>query len=253
MTLAYSLTGPPGAPVLVLGGSLGTTRDMWRPQVDALGGRYRLLAFDHRGHGASPAPPGPYQIDDLGTDLLALLDALDLARVHYAGLSLGGMLGMWLASRAPDRVDRLALLCTAAYLPPAQGWLDRAATVRTHGMGAIASPVLARWFTPGYPAGHPDTVTNLRAQFVANPPEGYAGCCEAIAALDLRPALPGITAPTLVLSGADDLAIPPPLGAEIAAAVPDARFDVLPHAAHLASIEQAETVNTLLHKHFSAG
>jgi len=254
MTLGYSLTGPDSAPVLVLGGSLGTTRTMWQPQVEALAGEYRLLAFDHRGHGASPAPPGPYRIDDLGTDLLALLDQLGLDRVHYAGLSLGGMLGIWLASHAPQRVDRLALLCTAAHLPPAQGWRDRAATVRAHGMAAIADAVLARWFTPGYPevAGHPELLVHLADEFLACPPEGYAGCCEAIAALDLCERLPGIAAPTLVISGADDRAIPPVHGELIARGVPGARFEVLTGAAHLASVERPETVNSLLRRHFSA-
>lgn len=253
MRLAYSLSGPAGAPVVVLGGSLGTTRDMWAPQVATLGGRYRLLAYDHRGHGASPAPPGPYRIEDLGSDVLALLDRLGLARVHYAGLSLGGMVGMWLASHAPGRVDRLALLCTAAYLPPARGWLDRAATVRAGGMAAIADAVMARWFTPAYPAGHPGRLARLREQFLSCAPEGYAGCCEAIAALDLRAALPRISAPTLVVSGADDPAIPPAHGQSIAAAIPDARFESLAGAAHLASVERADVVDTLLHKHFSVG
>src|SRR5690242_14548746 len=118
---------------------------MWQAQLDAFSSNFRVLRYDHLGHGESDTPPGPYRVEELGERLLDLLDQLDLARVRYAGLSLGGMVGMWLAARHPDRVERLALLCTSAYLPPAQGWLDRAAQVRAHGTASIVDVVVARW------------------------------------------------------------------------------------------------------------
>ncbi|MEV4532909.1 3-oxoadipate enol-lactonase [Asanoa sp. NPDC049518] len=248
--LAYEVHGPLDAPVVLLGSSLGTTGAMWAPQVAALRRQFRVVAFDHRGHGGSPVPPGPYALDDLGQDVVALLDHLGLARVHYAGLSLGGMVGMWLAAHASARIDRLALLCTAAHLPPAAGWHDRAATVRAAGMGAVADAVVARWFTPGC---DPADVATFTKALVAIDPEGYAGCCEAIAAMDLRPVLSRITAPTLVIAGEDDPATPPRLLSAIVDAVEGAAFEVLPDAAHLANVEQADRVTDLLRRHFTAG
>jgi 3-oxoadipate enol-lactonase len=247
----YEVAGPPDAPVLVLGGSLGTTLHMWQPLLDRLGERYRVVRYDHRGHGGSPVPPGPYTVDGLGRDVLAVLDALELDRVLYCGLSLGGMVGMWLAAHAPDRVRRLALLCTAAHLPPAEGWLTRAAQVRAGGTGSIAGTVLARWFTAPYLTAHADDVAGYRTMLAGVPAEGYAGCCEAIAAMDLRPLLPRITAATLVVAGLADPATPPDLGAQIAGAVPGARFAVVENAAHLAAVERPEAVARLVVEHLS--
>jgi 3-oxoadipate enol-lactonase len=244
--LAYDLTGPDDAGVLVLGGSLGTTRAMWQPQLGALARTRRVLRFDHLGHGASPVPAGPYRIEQLGERVLLLLDELGLARVAYAGVSLGGMVGMWLAAHHPARVERLTLICTSAYMPPAEGWRQRAAAVREHGTASIVDAIVARWFTPDFATRHPEVVAPLVDDFRALPDEGYAGCCEAIATMDLRPALHRITAPTLVVAGADDPATPPEHGQAIAAAIPGARFEVLPDAAHLASVEQAEAVTALL-------
>jgi 3-oxoadipate enol-lactonase len=250
--LHYELTGPPDAPVLMLGNSLGTTMDMWDAVTPALAGRFRLLRFDNRGHGGSAVPPGPYTIGNLGRDVLALLDSLDLPRISYCGLSLGGMVGMWLAAHAPERVDRLALCCTSAYLPPAEGWRDRAARVRAAGgVAAVADAVLLRWFSAGWAERHPQAWERARAMLVAAPPEGYAACCEAIAAMDLRAALPSITARTLVVSGGNDLATPPEHGAAIASAVPGARFVILPDSAHLAAIEVPEGLAPALLAHFT--
>ncbi len=247
--LRYEVGGPPGAPVLVLGGSLGTTLDMWRPLLAELGDRYRVVRFDHRGHGGSPVPPGPYTVDELGRDVLDLLDLLGVGDTFYCGLSLGGMVGMWLAANAPQRVSRLALLCTAAYLPPAEGWLTRAAQVRSAGTGSIAGAVLSRWFTAPYLAGQPGEVAGYRAMLAGTPAEGYAGCCEAIAAMDLRPVLPRISAGTLVVAGCADPATPPALGEQIAAAVPGARFEVVEGAAHLAAVERPRAVARLVMEH----
>ncbi len=247
--LHCDLSGPPDAPVLVLGSSLGTTGAMWEPQLPALERHFRVLRYDHRGHGASPVPPGPYTIDDLGGDVLALLDALGLETVSYAGLSLGGMVGMWLAATAPERVDRLVLCCTSARFDSAQPWLDRAGAVRSGGTASIAAQVVARWFTPAL--ADEALIERALAWMAAAPDDGYAACCDALAALDLRPLLPAITAPTLVIAGADDLAIPVEHGAAIAAAIPDARLAVVPGAAHLANIEASEAVTRLLLNHLA--
>jgi len=248
--LGYSITGAEQAPVLVLGSSLGTTRAMWDRQIPALSEQHRVVAFDHRGHGESEVPDGPYSISELGADVLALLDELGIARFSYAGLSLGGMVGMWLASEAPDRVDRLALLCTSPALDALPAWRDRAASVRTDGMAAVTDVVLGRWFTPGYAAAHPDVVDTYRAMLRTTPPDGYAGCCDAIGPMDLRSRLAAITAPTLSIGGAEDPAIPPVHAERMAAAVPHASLEIVPGAAHLANVERADEITALLLDHF---
>ncbi|BCB87655.1 3-oxoadipate enol-lactonase [Phytohabitans suffuscus] len=249
MTLYSTVDGPADAPVLVLANSLGTTVDMWEPQLPALVERYRVVRFDTRGHGRSAAPPGPYTIGDLGGDVLALLDDLGVARAHYCGLSLGGMVGMWLAAHAPERVDRLVLCCTSARPAAPESWAHRAATVRAEGTGAIADLVVSRWLTPGYASRQPDLVVRLRAMLAGTHAEGYASCCGVIETLDLTAALPRITAPTLVVHGADDPAILPSHGADIAAAVPGARLTLVRDAAHLANVEQTDVVTALIVEH----
>jgi len=250
--LAASMAGPPGAPVLVLGNSLGTTREMWEPQTGALARHFRLLRYEHRGHGGSPSPPGPYSIADLGADVLALLDFYEVETAHYCGLSLGGMVGMWLAASAPGRIGALVVCCTSPYLEPLRLWRDRAAAVRSGGMAPISRQIVARWFTPGYQAAHPATV----ARFVTTlehdvAPEGYAGCCDAIAAMDLRPLLGSVTARTLVIAGSEDLATPPWHGAAIATAIPGARLRVIRGAAHLANVSAAAEVTATLLGHLA--
>jgi 3-oxoadipate enol-lactonase len=248
-TLFQRTSGPLGAPTLLLGGSLGSNLDMWRPQLAALTQRLRVVRFDHRGHGGSPAPAGPYSIEALGRDVLALLDRLGIERASYCGLSLGGMVGMWLAAHAPERIDRLVLICTAAHLPPAEGWLARAGQVRTGGMGSVADAVLGRWFTPRFRAALPARVAPYRTMIAACPAEGYAGCCEAISAMDLRDDLARIVAPTLVIAGADDPATPPEHGERIHEGIAGSRLVVVPSAAHLANVEQPESISHLLLDH----
>ncbi|SCL33734.1 3-oxoadipate enol-lactonase [Micromonospora rhizosphaerae] len=251
--LHATVDGPAGAPALLLGSSLGTTGAMWEPQLAALAARYRVIRYDHLGHGRSAVPPGPYTIELLGREVLALLDDLDVRRVHYAGLSLGGMVGMWLAAHAPDRVGRLALLCTSASLGPPEGWRQRAATVRAAGLAAIADAVVARWFTPPFAEFRPEVVAAHHAMLTATPATGYAGCCEAIAAMDLRADLGKVSAPTLVIAGADDPATPVEHAARIVERIAGARLAVVDHAAHLANVEQPEQVGKLLQEHFDEG
>ncbi len=243
------ITGRADGAVVVLSNSLGSTYRMWDAQLAALQQRFRVVRYDTRGHGASPVPNGPYGIDDLADDLVALLDRLGIERAHLVGLSLGGMTAMRVAARNPDRVNMLVLLCTGAQLPPASNWTDRAATVRADGSTAVAAAVVQRWFTPEFLAAHPDIRATHEAMVAATPAEGYAACCEAIAALDLREDLASITAPTLAIAGADDPATPPATLEEIAGGVKDGRLLVVPRAAHLANAERPEIVTPALIEH----
>jgi 3-oxoadipate enol-lactonase len=245
--LNYELEGPDGAPVVVFTGSLGTDITMWRPQTDRLRERFRTLRYDIRGHGRSAVPQGPYSLDDLGSDLVALLDRLEIERVSLCGLSIGGMISMWTAAHAAERVQRVVLCCTSAQLGPPESWHDRAATVRAEGVGAVADAVLQRWFTPGFRDAHPDVLDDMRRLLAATPREGYAGCCEAIAAMDLTGDLPSISAPTLVLAAEHDPSTPPEHGRRIAELIPGARFELISNAAHLASVERPDlTTMTIL-------
>ena len=250
--LNYRLEGPEDAPVLVLSNSLGTTLEMWDDQSPALREHFRVLRYDTRGHGGSPAPPGPYAIDELGRDVLSLLDHLGVERASFCGLSIGGMTGMWLASEAPERIERLVLCCTSALLGPKSVWDERIETATERGMTALVDGVIERWFTPGFRLDNPEPVEKMARTLRGTDPEGYAGCCAAIRDMDLRDRLPSIRSPTLVVSGADDPATPPDHGRFIADAVPGARFELVPEAAHIANVEQPETVTRLILTHLEA-
>ena len=248
--LNHELSGPSDGPVVALGSSLGTTLEMWDPALAALSRRYRVLRFDHRGHGRSPLPEGPCEVADLGGDVLALLDRLGLERVSYVGVSLGGMVGMWLAAHAPERIERLVCVCSSAWLPPAEVWAARAASVReAHSVAVIADAVLERWFTPAYAEEHPDVMAWMNGMLCDCPAEGYAACCGVIERLDLRGDLARITAPTLVIAAAADPSTPPEHSATIAAGVPAARLEVLPHGAHLVAVERPDEVTALIERH----
>ena len=250
--LAATLEGPAGAPVVVLGNSLGTTGEVWAPQAAVLAERFRLLRFEHRGHGGSPAPPGPYTIDELGADVIALLDGFGVQTASYCGISLGGMIGMWLAAHAPERIGALGLCCTSAYLPPAGFWTGRAVQARAAGMASLAEPVVGRWFTPAFRARDPATVARFVTTVAGVDPEGYAGCCEAIAAMDQLSSLGRISAPTLVIAGAEDPATPPWHGARIASAVGRSRLRVIRGGSHLANISQPGEVTAALLAHLTS-
>lgn len=247
----HVVTGPSDAPVVVLSNSLGSTYSMWDSQADALAEHFRVVRYDARGHGGSPVPAGPYVIDDLADDVVMLLDTLGVTKAHFVGLSLGGMTGMRLAARNPERVDRLVVLCTGAQLTPSSAWTERAATVRANGSGSVAETVVSRWFTPDFLEAHPDVKAACEATVAATPAEGYASCCEAIAAMDQRADLPTISAPTLAIAGADDAATPPPLLQEIADDVHDGRLIVVPQAAHLANAEQPATITPAIIAHLT--
>lgn len=251
VAVSYTATGREDAPVVVLSHSLGATRAMWDPQVPVLAERYRVLAYDTRGHGESPAPAGPYSLDDLVDDVVALLDGVGAERAHVVGLSLGGMTALRLAARDPGRVDRLAVMCTSAK-PVSGPYLERAAAVRSGGTAPLAPAVAGRWLSPEYAAAHPDLVARLEAMIAGADDEGYASCCEVIDSLDLRADLGRIGAPTLVVSGADDLALPPEHQQAIAGGIPGAEWLTVEPAAHLANLEQPEHVTAALLAHLDS-
>jgi 3-oxoadipate enol-lactonase len=249
VTLAHSLHGPEDAPALVLSGSLGTTRELWSRQVPPLAERFRVLTYDHSGHGASELPGQPCTVEALAQGLLGLLDELELERVSLCGVSLGAMVGMALALHVPDRVERLVLACTSAYLGPPEPWAERARVVRAEGMEAIADTVVGRWFTPALAVHEPETPSRFRAMLVATPREGYARCCEAVGAWDAREWLSLIAAPVLVVAGEDDQATPLAHAGSLAAGIPGARLHVLRDAAHLANVERAEAFTEAVLEH----
>ncbi len=250
VALHHLSDGPADRPVLMLGGSLGTTLSMWDPQVPSLATARRLIRFDHRGHGRSPVPDGPYTIAELGADVIALMNRLGVARADYAGVSIGGMVGQWLAIHAPERIRRLVVICSAPDTLNPGAFRERAHTVREAGATEpIASAVVGNWFTDGFATAHPEVVSAHRQMIAETPVEGYASCCEAVAAHDVAAGLGAVRAPTLVIAGAQDRAIPASQGERIAAAVPDARFALLDPASHLASVERADEVNRLITDH----
>jgi 3-oxoadipate enol-lactonase len=252
VALNYRLDGPEEAPVLVLSNSLGTDLGMWAGLLPSLAGHFRLLRYDQRGHGHSPAPQGPYTIAELAGDLLELLDRLGVERVSLCGTSMGAMTGMWLAINAPGRIERLALCCTSAHLPPGEMWTERAATVRAQGMGAVVDAQLERWFTPEAAERRPEAVERARQTLLDMPPEGYAGCCEAIGSHDVRAELGSIRNPTLVLAGDEDPATPAEHGRLIAEGVSGARFVVLERARHLIAVERPGEVAREVLGHLTA-
>ncbi|TWB39749.1 3-oxoadipate enol-lactonase [Nitrospirillum pindoramense] len=243
--LSYRIEGPADAPPLVLSNSLGTAMAMWEPQLAALTRHYRVIRYDSRGHGASDAPAGPYTMERLGQDVLGLLDELDIYRVRFCGLSKGGMVGQWLGINAGQRLERLVLANTAAYMGPPQGWQGRMELVTAQGMGAVTEAVIERWFTPGFVAAQPAAVDRVRRLLLATQPQGYVGCCAAIRDMDQRPQLPAIAVPTLVIGGTQDPATPPEKAEELHAAIKDSGLVML-NAAHLSNVEQAEAFTEAL-------
>jgi 3-oxoadipate enol-lactonase len=248
--LNHRINGPYDAPVVVLSNSLGSSMEMWAPQVPALSVRFRVLRYDQRGHGDSPVPPGPYDVPDLGQDVLDLLDRNEIERAHFAGLSMGGMTGMWLAANAPERIDRLVLLCTTAYFGTPEIWVERAATVREHGTEAVADATIGRWFTEGFREREPAVAARVRAMIAAQPDDGYVECCGALERLDLRDQLDRIATPTLVIAGAQDPSTPPDPHAQlIADHISGARLELLDPGAHLINVERAPEVTDLILDH----
>ena len=234
----YEMQGPSSAPVLVLSNSLGTNLGLWNPQVSEFAQEYRVLRYDMRGHGQSEVSPAPYSIPQLAQDVLALLDALNISAVHFCGLSIGGAIGMALALRAPQRLQKVILCNTAAKIGTSESWNARIAAVRKGGMPAIVDPVLERWFTPGFRQRVPAAIAATRSMLLNTPPEGYIGCCEALRDMDLRDAIAQIRVPTLVIAGTCDAATTPAEADFIMKAIAGAEYVEFP-AAHLSNVEAA--------------
>ena len=241
-TFNVEVEGLQDAPVLMISNSLGSNLHMWDDQIPALSKHFRIVRYDSRGHGASAAPTGPYSLEQLGKDALAILDALGVKKAHWMGLSKGGAVGQWLLLNAPDRIERAVLANTAAQFGGADAWNERLRIVREQGMAGLVQAVIDRWFTKEFQAKAPETIARIRAAFEMTPSEGYAACMAALRDLDLRDAIRNIRNQVLVIIGKNDPATPPEAGKAIAAAIPGARLVEL-DAAHLSNIEAAEDFN----------
>ena len=248
ISIEYELFGPEGAPTVVVSHSLASSLIMWAPQLPPLALKFQVLCYDTRGHGGTAAPAGKYTLDMLGDDAMALMDGLGLHKVHWVGLSMGGMIGQNIALREASRFNSLTLCDTAAYMPPdgQASWDERIGIVSEQGMEPLADPTMERWFTAGYLAGKPSSVDAIRKQFLATAPAGYMGCCHALKTLDYLEQLPSIITPTMIIVGAEDMGTPVSASEAMQARIPNAQLVVLEEAAHLSNIEQAEGFNAAM-------
>jgi 3-oxoadipate enol-lactonase len=236
--LHVSVEGRDGGPTLMLSNSLGTTMQMWEPQMAALTKLFRVIRYDRRGHGKSGVPPGAYSMERFGRDVLAILDDLNIDKVHWCGLSMGGMIGQWLGANAPQRFEKLILCNTSCYYPDPTNWHNRIKAVQQGGLAAVADAVIAGWLTEDFREHQPQITANMKAMLLATPAAGYIACCEALSTLDQRALLPRITSPTLVIAGRHDMATPLAAGEFIRSQIHGASMTIL-DAAHISNVEQA--------------
>lgn len=237
--------GPSDAPAVVMSSSLAADMSMWDAQAAYLSRTYRVIRYDTRGHGGSEATKGDYSLDLLADDVLGLADSMGVARFHFVGLSLGGMIGQVLAVRAPERLVSLALCATFATADRTL-WDSRATTARQEGLGSMVEPTLSRWLTPEFAAANPDIAETIRRMILGTSPTGYAGCAAAIRDMDLTGVAERIGAPTLVIAAAEDPSATPELMAALHRRIRGARMEMVAHAAHLFPIEQPDVTNKLL-------
>lgn len=243
-----AIDGDMDAPPLVLGNSLGTTLEMWAPQVEEFSKTYRVIRYDTRGHGGSVVTSGPYTVEGLGRDVLAILDALQITAAAFCGVSMGGHTGLWLGENAGERLHSLAVCNSAACIGTFQAWQDRAAAVRqggSLGMQALADSAPGRWFSPAFVQAQPAKVQAVQAVLAGISPEGYASCCEALALSDLRADLGRIKVPTLLVAGAFDPVTTVADAHAMQAHIADARTVVLP-ASHLSNLEAPQAFNRVI-------
>ena len=241
--------GSVDAPALVLGPSLGTDTGLFDTQAVEFARTHRVVRYDLRGHGGSEVVPGACTMADLAGDVLALLDRLGIDRFSYAGVSIGGAIGLHLALTVPDRLERLAIIASAARFADPPSWAVRAQQVREQGTEFLVPSRTGTWFTAPWGARHPGEADRLLTMLRTTPPEGYAACCEAIGSFDVRDRLGGISTPPLTIAGAEDPATPVDMVRLIADGIPSAEFLVVPDAAHLPNATDPDVVNAALRKH----
>ena len=236
---AWRSDGPESAPALLLSNSLSSDLAMWDDQVPSWSRHFRVIRYDQRGHGQTPAPPGQYSMAQLGQDAVALLDHLEIAQAHFCGLSMGGMVGMWLLTHAPERIARAVLSNTSAHMGAPELWNGRIALAQEGGMEATVEPTVKRWFPIAFHEHAPATIERMRNMIRRTSLPGYIGCCTAIRDMDQRDAIRAIRNPTLVIIGANDPATTPEAGRAIHAAIPGAALAVV-DAAHISNVEQPD-------------
>lgn len=238
-TINVEVEGPENAPALVLSNSLGTDLHMWDAQVPEFAKQLRVIRYDRRGHGESDVPEGPYSMERFGRDVIAVLDALGIEKASWCGLSMGGMVGQWLGANAPERMEKLVLSNTHSYYPDKTPWNDRIKLVAEKGLDDLVEGNMQRWFTAGFRERAPETMARMKEMFIATDPKGYIGCCQAIMDMDMRASNPTISAPTMVIVGAQDAATPPAAGEAIQKQIKGAKLTSL-DAAHISNMEQPE-------------
>jgi 3-oxoadipate enol-lactonase len=248
ISVNYTIDGPANAPVVAMSHSLATDLSMWDPTVPALAGRFRVLRYETRGHGQTEAPKGAYTLDQLADDALALLKSLGISRMHWVGLSMGGMIGQTLALKAPEVFLSLSLCDTSSRIPAEAKplWADRIKTAESQGMEPLVEPTLQRWFTEPFRKSRKDVIDKVATMIRATPPAGYAGCCAAISALDLTDKIGAIKIPTIAIVGEDDPGTPVAAHKVIQEKIAGCRLEILKSAAHLANMEQPEAFNKAL-------
>ncbi len=241
----YQTFGDANKPAIVFSNSLGTKFTMWQPQIDFFKKNFYVICYDTRGHGESAAPQGPYTIEQLGTDVIRLLDHLNIEKANFCGISMGGLTGQWLAIHHPERFHRVIVCNTAAKIGQEQAWNERAALVREQGLQPIAATAASRWFTECFIQSQAAVVESLSNDLAAGSAEGYASCCEALAKADLREELKNITVPVLVIAGQQDPVTTVADGQFMIDRIPNSQlFEI--NASHISNIEQPEAFNGIL-------
>ena len=248
ISVNYTLEGPASGPVITMSNSLASNLSMWDPQLPALISRYRVLRYDTRGHGGTEAPAGPYSLDTLTEDVRALMQALGITRTHFVGLSMGGMIGQIMAIKYPQMLQSVVLCDTMSRVPSEAKplWDERIHTAETRGMEPLVEPTLGRWFTEPFRQQGAAVLDQVRTMIRTTPPRGYAGCCHAIAALNLTEHLPAITLPTLIIVGEDDPGTPVAASRVIHEHIKGSELVILKSAAHLSNLEQPGAFNQAL-------
>ena len=241
----YHTAGDPRAPALLFSNSLGTTHELWEPQLAAFATSFRVIRYDTRGHGQSGAPASEYTIGQLGGDAIAVLDAVGVARAHICGLSLGGLTAMWLGIHFAERIESLTLASTGAMIATPAVWQERIEQVKAGGLDSIAESAKGRWFTETFRAAQPDVVERHVRMLVSGPAAGYMGCCAVLRDTDLRAEIAAISAPTLVVAAVGDPVTPPANAELMKSRIPGAELVIL-NGSHIANVEQADAFNEQL-------